>query len=431
MDFLDWTHDFQNLFTAQYFDRPLLLILDEFDSLEPDTIQQLVGEFRNMYIARLRNPGGNLLTDSPYLLHGVCLIGVRAVLGVENAKGSPFNVQRSMHIPNLTEAEVDEMFRWYERDSGQKVEQAVVDRLYYETRGQPGLTSWFGELLTETCNERKGEPISIRNWDYVYALATQALPDNNILNIISKVKESDHLPAVVDLFRTEEKTPFSFDNPAMNYLYMNGVIDFETDEGENKRYARFSCPYVQRRLFNRFSDDVFHEVNPIVDHFDELEDAVRPDGLVVRNILKRYQVWLDREIKRENFLEGAPRRVDMRVREAVWHFSLYRYLASRFANYPMRIHPEFPTGNGKIDLIIEYKGETYALELKSFQDMTQFKKAVDQAARYARSLGLSRVLLAFFIDAIDDKNRARLEVDVEHADAGVTVEVCFLLTRGE
>ena len=34
-----------------------------------------------------------------------------------------------------------EMLRWYERDSGEQVEQDVIDRLFYETQGQPGLVS--------------------------------------------------------------------------------------------------------------------------------------------------------------------------------------------------------------------------------------------------------------------------------------------------
>lgn len=33
------------------------------------------------------------------------------------------------------------MFRWYERESGQQVDQAVIDRVFYETKGQPGLVS--------------------------------------------------------------------------------------------------------------------------------------------------------------------------------------------------------------------------------------------------------------------------------------------------
>ena len=36
-----------------------------------------------------------------YLLHGLALVGVRAVLGIDSDRGSPFNVQRSLHVPNL------------------------------------------------------------------------------------------------------------------------------------------------------------------------------------------------------------------------------------------------------------------------------------------------------------------------------------------
>ena len=94
-----------------------------------------------------------------YLLHAVALIGVRSVLGIENQKGSPFNVQRSVHIPNLTFEEVEEMFKWYEKESGQVVEDEVLHALYDEMRGQPGLTCWFGELLTEMYNTIPGGPL--------------------------------------------------------------------------------------------------------------------------------------------------------------------------------------------------------------------------------------------------------------------------------
>jgi len=44
------------------------------------------------------------------------------------------------------------MFTWYEAESGQKVERGVIERLFQELQGQPGLTCWFGELLTERYN---------------------------------------------------------------------------------------------------------------------------------------------------------------------------------------------------------------------------------------------------------------------------------------
>ncbi|HHN93361.1 MAG TPA: hypothetical protein ENK17_01210, partial [Anaerolineae bacterium] len=141
--------DFQHLFRRGVLEKPLILILDEFDALTPAAIDGIVAVFRNIYIKRC-DQGRRPSAEKDFLLHGVALVGVRAVLGVESVTGSPFNVQRSVHIPNLTLDEVEEMFRWYERESGQVVEDEVIERVYYETRGQPGLVSWLGELLTET-----------------------------------------------------------------------------------------------------------------------------------------------------------------------------------------------------------------------------------------------------------------------------------------
>ena len=96
---------FQKLFKKDNLDKPLILILDEFDALLEEGINAIVSAFRNIHIKRTdeKNKTGGQKT---YLLHSVALIGVRSVLGIENAKGSPFNVQRSVHIPNLIYDEV-------------------------------------------------------------------------------------------------------------------------------------------------------------------------------------------------------------------------------------------------------------------------------------------------------------------------------------
>jgi len=38
------------------------------------------------------------------------------------------------------------MFKWYEKESGQAVEKEVIDTLYDEMRGQPGLTCWVRRI---------------------------------------------------------------------------------------------------------------------------------------------------------------------------------------------------------------------------------------------------------------------------------------------
>ena len=151
--FADATVDqFHRLFEKEILKKPLILILDEFDALSEEAVSVLTGVFRKIYLTR-QHQTDKTSAEKKYLLHGVALIGVRSVLGIENKRGSPFNVQRSLHIPNLTKAEVEEMLRWYERESGQKVEEAVIERAYGAIQGQPGFVSWLGELLTESYNE--------------------------------------------------------------------------------------------------------------------------------------------------------------------------------------------------------------------------------------------------------------------------------------
>jgi len=235
--------ELEQLFHRDVLQKPLILILDEFDVLTEEAIGGVAGVFRNIYNQRQAEadrPTG----EKTYLLHGIALIGVRAVLGAENPRGSPFNVQRSLHVPNLTFEEVQGLFDWYGRESGQAVEPAVVERLFYETQGQPGLTCWFGELLTETYNPDPSRSIGMAECEHVYAAASHVLPNNTILNIISKARQEPYKGYVLDMFRTDEQVIFKYDDPILNYLYLNGVVDWEWGSATIPQ-VKFPCPFVQ------------------------------------------------------------------------------------------------------------------------------------------------------------------------------------------
>ena len=422
---IDSAKKFQGIFEKNVLSKPLILILDEFDALAEDAISAIVGVFRNIYNIN-RDQLHLPLEERKYLLYSVALIGVRSVLGIENAKGSPFNVQRSVHIPNLTFEEVEEMFRWHERESEQKIDQEVIERLYYETKGQPGLTSWFGELLTEGWDEFRvgGDmPIDMKLFREAYAAASQILPNNNILNIISKAKQEPSRQIVLDMFRTDEKIIFKYDDFDHNFLYMNGVIEREKVE-EGKYYVKFPCPFVQKRLFNYFANEITGYVGKLYEPFEDLDDAIDENRLNVRNIMKRYKTYLIKN--REWLLKNAPRRSDMKIYEAVFHFNLYMYLSSFMRGFHGEVYPEFPTGNGKIDLIVKYKGKTYGIELKSYKNRSQYNIALKKAAHYGKQLGLKEISLIFFVESIDEQSRTTYEVDFEDPETGVKVMPVFV-----
>jgi len=117
--------DLENLFTSAWFSRPVILVLDEFDAVGEPFIGHFISQFRSFY-SRRATEAKRESGQKSCLLHGLALVGVRGVLGAEHARGSPgstslttgFNVQRGLHIPNLTFPEVESMLRWYERESG-------------------------------------------------------------------------------------------------------------------------------------------------------------------------------------------------------------------------------------------------------------------------------------------------------------------------
>ncbi len=416
--------DFGLLFKRQTLNKPLILILDEFDGLQEPVIAGLVGFFRNIYNSR-QSQADKSTANKDYLLHGMALIGVRTVLGVENVKGSPFNVQRSLHIPNLTHEEVAELFNGYQIERGQSIEAEVAERIWSEFQGQPGLTSWFGELLTETYNQAIDQPITMTHFEGVYAAALDLLPNNNILNLISKAKQAAYKPFVLELFQTKTKVKFTYRNPITNFLYLNGVVEVEP-VSLSENYVKFPCPYVQKQLFSYFAGELSHEMDDLYGPFEDLSDTVTEDSLNLHQLFLSFVQYF--QSIRVVVLLIAAGRGDLRVYEAVFHFHIYLYLTRFLSSYKAQVQPEFPTGNGQIDLLIRHGGQLFGLELKSFADQRSYCDALVQAAKYGQQLKVTEIWLVLFIESVDESNRQRFEVDYTDDETGVIVHPQFVQT---
>ncbi len=418
--------EFQEIFKNGNTKKPFILILDEFDDLSPEAIAEMIKVFRNIYTTR--KDTSKSAFEWEYLLHGIALIGVRSVLGIENPKGSPFNVQRSLYIPNLTFDEVKLMFEDYQLEWGQQIDDEVIEKLYYETNGQPGLVSWFGELMCEKYNETPEKPLKMIDWLNTFSRASHIEPNNTVMNLISKANQPEHKETVLQLFKIDEKMLFDFENPAINFLYMNGVITFEEtlDENEvNMQYAKFSCPFVQKRLFSRFCREYANYIGRTHDPLLELDDIFLETELNVYPLLKLYEAYLSKNKHWVN--KDLPLRTDGHFYETFYHFNFFRWLFDIIHRREGYVIPEFPTGNGKIDIIITYCGKKYALELKSFSDSSDIKRHVGKAALYGQQLKLKQVYLIYFYDFVLPKERLeKYETQVLDVTTGVLVKPVFL-----
>ena len=74
------------------------------------------------------------------------------------------------------------------------------------------------------------------------------------------------------------------------------------------------------------------------------------------------------------------------------------------------ISPEFPTGNGKVDLHIEYEGKKGIIEVKSFTNLKNAILARKKAADYAKQTGYPDVTIAMFAPFTDEDILTQLSV---------------------
>jgi len=391
-----------------YFDRPTILLIDEFDSLPRTVIDRLVGMFRKIFLAR-----------GAYHLHSLALIGVRAVLGLDSDRGSPFNIQRSLHVPNLSQEEVRELFRQYQEESGQPILPAVVDTIYDTVRGQPGLTCWLGELLTEKYNPpgsdgQRGE-IGLEQWRRVYMRALYAERNNNVMNLVVKARKP-YAKEVQTLF-VKTDVPFSVGEPWCDYLELNGIIVEKTatdSSGSDRLVCQFASPFVQLRIYQGFSSQLQEKLDdiPALEGTDMLEDVFEPKRFNVAALLQRYKIHLEflRSRGRDPFRD-QPMRADFQLPEAVGHFHLYAWL-QKAVGWAVSITPEFPTGNGKVDLWVRHETGPVLIEVKSLGAARQLITARKQAARYAQQQGLTEATLAAFVPTNQPEALSKLEESV-------------------
>ena len=124
--------------------RPLVLLLDEVDTLTGDALLSVLSQLRSGYPDRpARSP------------QSVVLCGLRDVQDYRapGAKGSPFNIKaKSLRLGDFSEAETRALLGQHTEETGQAFAEEALAMVWRETRGQPWLVN---ALADEACFESR------------------------------------------------------------------------------------------------------------------------------------------------------------------------------------------------------------------------------------------------------------------------------------
>ena len=387
---------------------PLVLLVDEIDSLVGDTLLSVLRQLRAGYQQR---PGG---FPQSVVLCGVRDIRdyrIRSSAGEVIAGGSPFNVAaKSLRMGDFTEAETRALMAQHTEETGQRFSPSALDSVWMQTRGQPWLVNALcaGACFDNKAGRDRSRPIEV---DDVYAAREEL--------ILSRRTHLDQLAHKLE----EER--------------VRRVVEPLLSGGEVRHHAR-DLEYV-RDLGLLAPDSPPRMANPIY-----AEVVPRELGYVLQDSLDVQAAWYVDDAGRLDmtklltafgtfFGEHAEHWLGRfgDYREAGPQLILQSYL-QRVVNGGGRIEREYGLGRGRTDLLVLWPRESgqpsdlwerFVVECKVLRDSDRkslewtIERGVKQTLGYMAKCGAEEGHLVV-IDRRGEERRRTEERRHGHGEAG-------------
>ena len=354
--------------------KPLVLLIDEIDTLVGDTLLSVLRQLRTGYPRRPdRFP------------HSVILCGVRDVRDyrihstAQNALvlgGSAFNIKsESLRLGDFTETQMRALLAQHTEETGQAFAPGALERTWARTAGQPWLVN---ALCREACFKLEA------GRDRSRTITADDVLDAQERLILARVT---HLDNLADKLREERVR-------RVVAPMLTGAADRESyaDRGRDVEYAR-DLGLLAQNDAKRIANPIYAEVIPreltwVAEDDVEAQTAWYVDadgGLDVDKLLEAFQRFF-----REHS-EHWTQRFDQ-YREAGPQLLLQAYL-HKVVNGGGRIEREYALGRGRVDLLIVWprggRVHRFVVECKVRRDGLEptVREGVEQTRGYMDRCG--------------------------------------------
>ncbi len=343
---------------------PLVLLIDEVDSLVGDSLISLLRQLRAGYDLR---PSG--------FPQSVVLCGVRDVRNYRVysredrpaiARGSAFNIKaKSLRLANFTESEVQVLINQHQAQTGQRFEEGMAGRIMEMTGGQPWLVN---ALAYQACFEDPGGldrsvPIRVAS----LAGAKDALIGNRPTHfdqLANKLRESRVRRVVEPLLAGTERHQFT--SRDLEYVRDLGLVAPTAPVQISSPIYREA---VSRELTYSFRDDLEEDAARYIDAVGRLD---------VSALMERFQ-----EFCRQNSDHWAQR---FGYYEAGPQLNLQSFLGHIVEGIGT-VERESGLGRGRTDLLVRWPHEgrrelRYLIECKILREGRRMEVVIAQGVHH-------------------------------------------------
>ncbi|KYC42233.1 polyketide biosynthesis operon protein CyrO [Scytonema hofmannii PCC 7110] len=349
---------------AQASERPLVLFIDEIDSLQDEALISILRQLRDGYRGRP--------TTFPT---SVGLIGLRDVRDYKVASGSstrlktasPFNIKdRSLTMRDFNALEVGQLYQQHTEDTGQVFTQEAVQTAYDLTQGQPWLVNALAkeiveELVTDTSVEITAEHI---NQAKEILIARQ---DTHLDSLAEKLTE----PRVKAIIEPMLAGIALGDTPNDDRQYLVDLGLLRRDPNAGLTIANPIYREVIPRVLTQGTQDSLPSISPT---------WLTPEGEL--NVDALLQAFI--EFWRQH---GEPLLGTTSFHEIAPHIVLMAFL-HRVVNGGGTLEREYAIGRDRMDLCLRYRNVTLGIELKAWREKKKDPESegLDQLDSYLKRI---------------------------------------------
>jgi len=353
---------------SQHFDKPVVLVIDEIDTMVGQSLIALLRQLRAGYQNRPHAFPVSVILNGLRDLKDYRIYSKKEDIWLTG--GSCFNIKaESIKLGNFLLEDVKELFSQHTKEHGQELESGLVEEIYRLSCGQPWLCNALGEQMCFKLFPKE----RILRQEHLKA-AKEAL-------ILARTTHLDQLAFRLNEDRVKQiMIPMLLGETVDEFPQMD--IEYMKDLGLLHQTAK---PY---QLANPIYQEVLPREMTYVIQDTIVEDPrwyVLPDGrLDFFKLIERWQgFW--REHSHKTFY----------AREVTPHVLFMAYL-QRLVNGGGYVHREYALGAKRLDLMVEYAGERFVCEIKIYRGRETLNEGLTQLSGYLNQLGLSEGYLLIF-----------------------------------
>ncbi|MEZ4294712.1 MAG: ATP-binding protein [Polyangiaceae bacterium] len=394
-------------FLAAQDPRPFVLLLDEADCLAGDTMVTVLTQLRDGYLSRRQIPFPS----------SIALVGMRSVRDYVVRKedqrviswlgtSSPFNISaESAILSSFTEPEVTELLSQHTTDTGQVFTPEAVSRTWELAEGHPWLTNALADQVVRNDVRDRSVPVTRAHIDA--AKETILLERrSHIDSLVARLREP-RIARILSPMLAGERAAAD-DVLHDDFAYAVGLGLLQLKDGQYQ-----------------IANPIYREVIPRALTFDQQAQIhekplryVRPDGgLDMAALMAAWQTFWrkDGHLAAGGFgyREAGPHLMLMAFLQRILYAgakssALWAGDAGTSSARPSaegarenthgggRIEREYGLGRGALDLMVFWKNERHAIEVKLRRDTETEAEALDQVTDYLDHAGLDEGWLVLF-----------------------------------